>query len=181
VEEFIKPYRRYAQFEGRSDRKEFWYYVLFYLIVGAILSVVDQTLFGGRMIDFGGNDWGQSHWDGDWSWTWGWGWGWGVDHKGPLGSIFSLISLDPLDLGQRPAAARHQQVRLVFPVLAYPFRRLDLPAGLVFPPGRPRLERLWRAPGRQSARGVKAGLAGPPLTPAALCSRRRRLLAGIRC
>jgi uncharacterized membrane protein YhaH (DUF805 family) len=95
VEEFIKPYRRYAQFEGRSDRKEFWYYVLFYLIVGAILSVVDQTLFGGRMIDFGGNDWGQSHWDGDWSWTWGWGWGWGVDHKGPLGSIFSLISLIP--------------------------------------------------------------------------------------
>jgi len=49
VNDFIQAYRKYAQFTGRSDRKEFWYYVLFYLIVSAILSVVDGTFFGGAI------------------------------------------------------------------------------------------------------------------------------------
>lgn len=46
VNDFLAAYKRYAQFEGRSDRKEFWYFVLFYVIVSAILSVIDSMLFG---------------------------------------------------------------------------------------------------------------------------------------
>lgn len=49
MNDFIIPYKRYAEFAGRSDRKEFWYYVLFYVIVSAILSIVDRTLFFGAM------------------------------------------------------------------------------------------------------------------------------------
>lgn len=43
--EAIAPYRRYFDFQGRSDRKEFWLYVAFYLIVSAVLTVIDQTAF----------------------------------------------------------------------------------------------------------------------------------------
>ncbi|MDP3403630.1 MAG: DUF805 domain-containing protein [Brevundimonas sp.] len=42
---FIIPYKRYVDFGGRSDRKEFWYYFLFYLIVSAMLSVLDRAVF----------------------------------------------------------------------------------------------------------------------------------------
>jgi uncharacterized membrane protein YhaH (DUF805 family) len=82
VNDFVVAYRRYAEFEGRSDRKEFWYYVLFYVIVSAILSVLDQTFFGGSMFyrdGLIGNGYGN----------------WSVDTDGPLVSIFSLASLIP--------------------------------------------------------------------------------------
>ena len=45
MNDFIQPYKRYAQFEGRSDRKELWLYVIFYLVVASILSIVDMTFF----------------------------------------------------------------------------------------------------------------------------------------
>jgi uncharacterized membrane protein YhaH (DUF805 family) len=70
MNDFIQPYLKYAQFTGRSDRKEFWYYVLFYLIVSAILSVIDGTIFPSAI----GAD------------------GMSID---PLTSIFGLISLIP--------------------------------------------------------------------------------------
>jgi len=95
MKDFLKAYTRYAEFEGRSDRKEFWYYVIFYLVVSGILSIIDETLFGGGMIGIGGPGWAQSHWDGGGLWQWGWGWNWGIHDKGPLTSIFSLISLIP--------------------------------------------------------------------------------------
>jgi uncharacterized membrane protein YhaH (DUF805 family) len=46
MKDFVKAFTRYAEFTGRSDRKEFWYYVLFVVIVGCILSVLDAMLFG---------------------------------------------------------------------------------------------------------------------------------------
>jgi len=76
MNDFLVAYRRYAQFEGRSDRKEFWYYVLFYVIVSAILSVIDNVLFGGRTFEASGTNW-SAHAD------------------GPLTSIFGLASLIP--------------------------------------------------------------------------------------
>lgn len=36
----ILPYRRYAEFEGRSRRREFWSFVLFYWLVNLALSVL---------------------------------------------------------------------------------------------------------------------------------------------
>jgi uncharacterized membrane protein YhaH (DUF805 family) len=70
MENFIIPYKRFADFGGRSDRKEFWYYVLFYVIVSAILSVIDSTFFAGAI----GSD------------------GTSID---PLTTIFGLLSLIP--------------------------------------------------------------------------------------
>ncbi|QTC90171.1 DUF805 domain-containing protein [Brevundimonas goettingensis] len=95
MKDFLKAYSRYAQFEGRSDRKEFWYYVIFYLVVSGILGVVDETLFGGRMIDLSGHYWGHDAWTWSWNSGWGSGWNWSLHDDGPLTSIFSLISLIP--------------------------------------------------------------------------------------
>ena len=48
----IMPYRRYGEFEGRSRRREFWSFVLFYWLVYVALNVAfghPQTIvqFGG--------------------------------------------------------------------------------------------------------------------------------------
>jgi uncharacterized membrane protein YhaH (DUF805 family) len=37
--------RKYATFEGRATRREFWFFFLFLFIVGLIASVLDRTLF----------------------------------------------------------------------------------------------------------------------------------------
>lgn len=39
-------YGNYAKFSGRARRSEFWWFVLFYMIVGMILSFIDSALFG---------------------------------------------------------------------------------------------------------------------------------------
>ena len=70
-------YRRYAQFEGRSGRREFWLFLLFYVVVCAVLSVVDNMMFGGsRSVTSGAG----------WSMTGGFQ---------PLTSIFAIVSLVP--------------------------------------------------------------------------------------
>lgn len=45
MEWMILPLRKYAQFSGRSRRKEFWMYILFVFIVTILLSIVD-AMFG---------------------------------------------------------------------------------------------------------------------------------------
>jgi len=76
MKDFLKPYARFAQFEGRSDRKEFWQYVLFYVIAMCILSMLDNMLFGGAY-----------HYTDD---------GWDISYdRGILGGIFWLVSLVP--------------------------------------------------------------------------------------
>ena len=40
----IEPLRRYAQFSGRARRAEFWWFILFGLIVAIVASVLDYML-----------------------------------------------------------------------------------------------------------------------------------------
>jgi uncharacterized membrane protein YhaH (DUF805 family) len=77
MNDFILPYKKYAQFTGRSDRKEFWYFVLFYFVAAAILSVIDGMVFGaGRAVI--GND------------------GLDFSSSGPLAGIFAIGSFIPM-------------------------------------------------------------------------------------
>ncbi|WP_269515862.1 DUF805 domain-containing protein [Brevundimonas subvibrioides] len=76
MNDFIQPYRKYAQFSGRSDRKEFWYFILFYIVVAGVLSIVDGIVFAGQMA--GSDD------------------GFSSSSSGPLQAIFILGSFIPL-------------------------------------------------------------------------------------
>ncbi len=40
---------KYVVIEGRAPRSEYWYFILFALLGGAILGAVDGILFGGSM------------------------------------------------------------------------------------------------------------------------------------
>jgi len=49
MEWMILPLKRYADFSGRSRRKEYWMYTLFVVLAGIVLSIVDSILgLGGR-------------------------------------------------------------------------------------------------------------------------------------
>lgn len=49
MEWMILPLKRYAQFNGRSRRKEFWMWVLFVILATIALSILDSILgLGGR-------------------------------------------------------------------------------------------------------------------------------------
>ena len=76
MNEFIKPYFKYAQFSGRADRKEFWYFMLFYIVVAIVLSILDGLIFGGQVAMT--ND------------------GFSASSSGPLQAVFALGSLIPL-------------------------------------------------------------------------------------
>jgi len=39
-------FRQYVGFRGRARRAEFWYFGLFYVVAGIVLSIVDTLLFG---------------------------------------------------------------------------------------------------------------------------------------
>jgi len=41
---YIEALKKYAVFGGRSRRKEYWYFVLFSLIVSLVLSAIDALL-----------------------------------------------------------------------------------------------------------------------------------------
>ena len=42
----VTCFNKYVVFSGRADRHEFWYFVLFQVIVAAVLALVSQTLQG---------------------------------------------------------------------------------------------------------------------------------------
>jgi uncharacterized membrane protein YhaH (DUF805 family) len=51
MEWMILPLKRYAQFNGRSRRKEFWMWVLFVFLMTIALTIVDSILgLGGRTV-----------------------------------------------------------------------------------------------------------------------------------
>jgi uncharacterized membrane protein YhaH (DUF805 family) len=54
MEWMILPLRRYAQFSGRSTRREFWMWILFYVICVIVLSFIDGALGLGGANRFGG-------------------------------------------------------------------------------------------------------------------------------
>jgi uncharacterized membrane protein YhaH (DUF805 family) len=41
---YLEALRKYAVFSGRSRRKEYWYFVLFSLVVSLVLSAIDALL-----------------------------------------------------------------------------------------------------------------------------------------
>jgi uncharacterized membrane protein YhaH (DUF805 family) len=41
---YLQALKNYAVFSGRSGRKEFWYFVLFNIIVGVVLGLIDRLL-----------------------------------------------------------------------------------------------------------------------------------------
>jgi uncharacterized membrane protein YhaH (DUF805 family) len=41
---YLEALKKYAVFGGRSRREEFWYFVLFNIIVGIVLGVIDRLL-----------------------------------------------------------------------------------------------------------------------------------------
>lgn len=43
----LMPLRKYADFNGRARRAEFWWYTLAVFIVSAIVSAVENVAFGG--------------------------------------------------------------------------------------------------------------------------------------
>lgn len=52
---YIGALKKYADFEGRASRAEYWYFVLFTIIASIILSIVDSIL-GRSQADFGVSD-----------------------------------------------------------------------------------------------------------------------------
>lgn len=44
MEYFTNALKRYAEFSGRARRKEYWMFILFYLIFYIVLSVIDDFL-----------------------------------------------------------------------------------------------------------------------------------------
>lgn len=49
MEWMLLPLKRYAQFSGRSRRKEYWMYTLFLILVGIVLGIVESILgLGGQ-------------------------------------------------------------------------------------------------------------------------------------
>jgi len=41
---FISALKKYAVFKGRASRKEFWLFILFYIIFGFVASVIDRLI-----------------------------------------------------------------------------------------------------------------------------------------
>lgn len=48
---FIGALKKYAVFKGRAQRKEYWFFVLFYLIFGFVLTFVDGFLGTAYSVD----------------------------------------------------------------------------------------------------------------------------------
>jgi len=41
---FLGAYKKYADFTGRARRKEYWMFILFYLIAVIVLSIIDGVI-----------------------------------------------------------------------------------------------------------------------------------------
>ncbi|MFA6197694.1 MAG: DUF805 domain-containing protein [Patescibacteria group bacterium] len=41
---FMEALKKYAVFNGRANRAEYWYFVLFYIIIAVVLSIIDAVL-----------------------------------------------------------------------------------------------------------------------------------------
>jgi uncharacterized membrane protein YhaH (DUF805 family) len=52
MEWYVAVLNKYAQFSGRSRRKEYWFFVLFNIIISIGLTIVD------RILGLGGSSWG---------------------------------------------------------------------------------------------------------------------------
>ncbi len=87
MEWMILPLKRYAQFSGRSTRREFWMWVLFLVIVSIMLAILDSVLGLGGATEYGGSSLNTPT-------ITGYGYGAGV-HGGWLTNIFGLAVIIP--------------------------------------------------------------------------------------
>ncbi len=83
-------FRKFATFSGRARRSEFWWFVLFLMIAGAAVSLVDAAIFGPQVSTA---DFVTYHGDGSTSQ--------GTEQvieygSGPLSNLWSLVTLLPL-------------------------------------------------------------------------------------
>jgi uncharacterized membrane protein YhaH (DUF805 family) len=44
MEWYLKALKNYAGFSGRAQRKEYWFYVLFYIVFGVVVAFVEGLL-----------------------------------------------------------------------------------------------------------------------------------------
>jgi uncharacterized membrane protein YhaH (DUF805 family) len=45
---YVNAMRRYVEFGGRSSRSEFWFFVLFYIIIAVVASILDAVVFNSQ-------------------------------------------------------------------------------------------------------------------------------------
>ena len=72
-------FRNYATFNGRASRSEYWYFVLFLVLVGIALGMVDDV--AGTYLGAGGHDGGPQPFD--------------AQSFGLFGSLFTLATFLP--------------------------------------------------------------------------------------
>lgn len=46
IDWYLSAFKKYATFTGRAQRKEYWFYVLFYAAAIIVLLIIDSVLFG---------------------------------------------------------------------------------------------------------------------------------------
>jgi uncharacterized membrane protein YhaH (DUF805 family) len=83
MEWMLMPLKRYAQFNGRSRRKEYWMWVLFVILAYVVLSFIDG------MLGLGGGPWAGSS-----AMSGGSNYGAGIS-GGLLASLFALATFIP--------------------------------------------------------------------------------------
>ena len=50
---FIEALKKYAVFTGRSRRKEYWFFALFYILIAIVLGIVDGVIGLGMLSPLG--------------------------------------------------------------------------------------------------------------------------------
>ena len=67
MQDFFTVVRRWKDFSGRSSRKEFWMFNLWYLVLFTLLTALDAWVFGeagglgGQRYEFDGGVWAEVH------------------------------------------------------------------------------------------------------------------------
>lgn len=41
---FVKAFKRYVDFSGRARRREYWFFILFYLLISFVLGILDSIM-----------------------------------------------------------------------------------------------------------------------------------------
>ena len=48
---FILAFKNWNKFNGRANRKEYWYFTFFYFVINIILNIADYSFFGYDQMD----------------------------------------------------------------------------------------------------------------------------------
>lgn len=50
---YLSVLQKYAVFQGRARRKEYWYFILFNILINIGLSIVDSLIFQKSLVEYG--------------------------------------------------------------------------------------------------------------------------------